>query len=240
MRRVIFPGVLNPPSDCWMLADFMRAEGLARGARVLDVFTGSGALAISAALAGAVEATAVDITRRAVLNARLNARLNRVRVRVLRGDLFSPVGRERFDLILANPPYIPSATDALPRGGPAIAWDAGRDGRLLLDRLCAEAHSRLEPGGTLLIVHSELPGEAATLDALRAGGLSAEVVQRRRGGLGPVVSERSEMLERQGLLPPGAQEEEMLVFRAQRTDAEDEGLTAVPRGRAGARAGQPA
>src|SRR5215212_10528052 len=132
MRIVVLPGVLRPPSDCRLLIDVMRERHLAEGAAVLDVFTGSGALAVAAALAGARDVAAIDVSRRAVLNARLNAMLNRVRVRAIRGDLFSPVADARFDLILANPPYIPSESDELPTAGRARAWDAGRDGRALL------------------------------------------------------------------------------------------------------------
>jgi release factor glutamine methyltransferase len=212
MRTIVLPGVLRPPSDCHLLIDVMRDQGLADDAGVLDVFTGSGALAVAAALAGARDVAAVDISRRAVLNARLNAALNRVRVRAMRGDLFAPVAGARFDLILANPPYIPSASDRLPSRGAARAWDAGIDGRALLDRLCAEVGPRLLPGGAVLIVQSELAGERATLDLLKEEGLAAEVLARRRGPLGPIVRSRAEMLERRGILEPGQGSEELLVI----------------------------
>jgi release factor glutamine methyltransferase len=172
------------------------------GARVLDVCTGSGIVAVSAALAGA-EVTAVDVADRAVLAARLNARLNGVRVRALPGDLLEPVADERFDLIAANPPYVPADGD-LPDRGPERAWRAGPDGRAVLDRLCDEAPRLLVPGGELLLVHSSLCGEDATLDRLRANGLDAEVVERRRGPLGPLMRERF----------PASDEEDLLVIRA--------------------------
>jgi len=184
---------------------------------VLDVFTGSGALAIAAATDGAKAATAVDISRRAVLNARLNARLNGVRVRALRGDLFAPVAGERFDLVLANPPYVPSETDALPDRGASRAWDAGRDGRALLDRLCAGVSGHLAPGGSVMLVQSSVCGEDATLEALSAGGLRPQVVARQRGPLGPIVSSRRKMLVRRGVLEPGARSEELLVIRGSRS-----------------------
>jgi release factor glutamine methyltransferase len=177
---------------------------------VLDPFTGSGILALAAARAGAA-ATAVDVSRRAVACAALNARLNGVRVRALPGDLFAPVAGERFDLIVANPPYVPGAQDG-PARGAARAWEGGADGRALIDRLCAEAPAHLTPGGELLIVHSEVCGERATLDRLAAAGLEAEVVERHRGPLGPLMEARRAELERRGLLAPGAREEEVLVF----------------------------
>lgn len=190
----------------------MRERGLAVGARVLEVFTGSGAVAVSAAQEGAAEVTVVDVSRRALASAWINARRNGVRVRARRGDLFAPVAGERFDLILANPPYVPSPHDELPRAGASRAWEGGGDGRLLLDRLCAEAPAHLAPGGTLLLVQSSICGERATLDRLAAAGLHAERVAAARGPLGPLMRERAPLLEARGLLEPGQREEELLVL----------------------------
>jgi release factor glutamine methyltransferase len=206
--------VFEPPSDSWLLVDVMRERGLARDAKVLDVFTGSGVLAVAAGRAGARSVTAVDISRRAALCARVNGRLNGTRVRGLHGSLFDPVEGQEFDLITANPPYVPSADDELPRAGAARAWEGGRDGRLLVDAFSERAAEFLTPGGTVLMVVSSLTGERETLDALRAGRLEPEVVARHRGPLGPLVSARAEMLERRGLLAPGEREEEMLVIAA--------------------------
>ncbi len=215
MRLARIPGVFQPRSDTWLLAAHLRAH-VRPGARVLDVCTGSGALAVTAALAGAGEATAIDVSRRAVLSARLNARLNGVRVRALRGDLLAPVAGEHFDVIVSNPPYLPAETADLPRGGPQRAWDAGLDGRVLLDRLCEEAPAHLAPGGVLLVVHSSLTGEQETVTRLAAHGLEVDVAERRRGALGPLLAARAPVLEARGLLRPGQREEEMLVVRAAR------------------------
>ena len=199
-----------------MLAD--QAWAFAPGARVLDVCTGTGHLAVAAALAGARRVVAVDISRRAVLAARLNARLNGVRVDARRGDLLAPVGGERFDLVVSNPPYLPAADGGIPTRGRARALDAGPDGRALLDRLIAGAPRVLAPGGTLLLAHSSVCGETATLAALAAAGLHPRVVARRRGPLGPQLTARAGMLEARGLLPAGRREEELLVISAtQRT-----------------------
>jgi len=217
MRIVAPPGVFSPISDTWMLAEALRRE-LRPGARVLDLCTGSGALAISAAQAGA-RATAVDLSRRAALTARLNARLNAVRVRVLRGSLFEPVAGERFDVIVSNPPYVPCADPELPRRGLRRAWDAGTDGRVLLDRILDEAPRHLAPGGSVLVVQSTIIGEEETLERLRGGALAAEVVARREGPLGPLMAGRRAHLEAQGLLPPGQDREELLVIRGRRAGA---------------------
>ncbi len=189
----------------------MRDQPQLRGGAALDVCTGSGAIAISAALAGARSVTAVDISRRAVLTVRLNARLNGVRVEALRGDLLAAVPGRRFDVIASNPPYLPSDAEALPARGRARHTEAGTTGRVLLDRLIDAAPAHLAPGGVLLVTHSSVNGEEATLERMRSAGLDASVVERRRGALGPLLAARAPQLEERGLLPPGERSENLLV-----------------------------
>src|SRR3954468_17445507 len=210
MRIVTLPGVFRPRPDSWMLARALCAK-LRPGQSVLDLCTGSGAIAVAAARGGAAPVTAVDVSRRSVLTVRINARLNGVRVRALRGDLFGPVAGERFDFIVSNPPYMPAEDDALPDRGPARALDAGTDGRILLDRICAEAAAHLNPGGAVMLVHSDLIGVDSTVAALEATGLRVDVVERRRGPLGPILTARAPMLEARRLLAPGQREEDIVV-----------------------------
>ena len=173
---------------------------------------GSGILAIVAAQSGAGRVTAVDISRRAVAATRLNSRLNCVRVRAVRGDLFAAVRGERFDLIVSNPPYLVSASDRLPRRGASRAWDAGRSGRAFLDRICHRARHHLNPDGVLLLVHSSLCSEQATMDALLRQGYDLQIVARHRGPLGPRMRGRTAMLRDRGLL--GEEEiEDIVVVR---------------------------
>lgn len=210
MKLLRLPGVHKPVSDTWILADAMRRE-LEPGARVADMCTGTGALAISAALAGAGEVTGVDLTYRAVTCARLNARLNGARIRIRRGDLFGPVAGEKFDVIVSNPPYIPSPTEELPRHGATVPLDAGLDGRALLDRICRAAPEHLLPGGVVLLVHSSICGTDKTLQALSGAGLAADVVVSKPGKLGPVMTARAEMMRERGLLGPDDAEEIVVV-----------------------------
>ena len=212
MRLVTLPGVFSPISDTWLLAGALDREPLPPGARVLDLCSGSGALAVRAALGGRRDVVAVDVSRRAVFTIRLNAALNGVRVDARRGDLFAAVAGERFDAIVSNPPYVPAATDALPSRGRARAWDAGRDGRALLDRICAGAAQHLNPGGVVLLVHSSLLGYEPTADAL--GGLEVDIAASARGPLGPLMRAR----RAEGLIPP-VDYEDVLVVRARNTAA---------------------
>lgn len=215
MRLLPLPGVFRPPSDAWMLIRYMEEERLAADARALDLCTGSGALAIAAALQGASEVTAVDISRRAVAAVRLNALANRTWVNAVRGDLFAAVPGQRFDLIVSNPPYLPGDVSELPRRGLARATEGGPSGRAFLDRIAGEAAAHLTARGTVLLVYSTVCGEPETLESLRAGGLSPSVVFRHRGPLGPRLSARVDWLRAQGVLLEG-DEEEILVVRASR------------------------
>jgi release factor glutamine methyltransferase len=211
MRWIRLPGVFRPRSDTWLLAEAARREPLAAGAHVLELCAGPALAGLSAAREHGTRLTTVDVSRAAALSAALNGRLNGVRVRALRGDLFEPVAGERFDLIVANPPYLPGAEP--PRRGAARAWEAGEDGRVVIDRICERAPAHLAPGGVLLLVHSEICDAEATLERLRAGGLSAEVATRQPGRLGPLLRARRDTLESRGLLRPGQEGEDVLVLR---------------------------
>lgn len=217
MRLIVLPGVFRPISDSRLLADCLRRE-LSPGARVADICTGSGVLAVTAALHGAGAVSATDCSRRAVWSARLNARLNGVVVGAVRGDLLEPVRDRQFDLIVSNPPYVPAENDDLPSRGAARAWDAGRNGRALVDRLCDEAPAHLRPGGTLLLVHSSVCDERSTLERLQSRGLATQVMARRRGVFGPILAARAPALQERDLLPPG-EVEEIVVIRARRRRA---------------------
>ncbi|MER7639576.1 MULTISPECIES: HemK2/MTQ2 family protein methyltransferase [unclassified Streptomyces] len=215
--RVMAPWrVYAPQHDTRLLTQALDRERLDAAAAVLDVGTGSGALALAAARRGA-RVTAVDRTYRAVLAARLNARIARLPVEVLHGDLFGPVTGRRFDLVVSNPPYVPTPGPVPRRHRAAMAWDAGADGRLLLDRICRRAHTSLRPGGVLLLVHSTLCGIAPTLAALERSGLEARVTDRRLVPFGPVLRSRAPWLREQGLVDADEEKEELVIIRAERT-----------------------
>ena len=210
------PGVYAPQHDSSALLTALAEASLPRDARVLDLCTGSGVIGIGAALLGAVDVVAFDISAAAVACAQRNAIDNGVRVDVRCGGLHEAVAAGPFDVVLCNPPYVPADPDE-----PAVAaWDAGLDGRALLDPLCSRSAELLRDGGFALIVHSELSGPGETIRQLRGAGLKASVVSRRTIDFGPVLTERAEWLEQRGMVAPGQRREELVVIRGDRTDPE--------------------
>ncbi|WP_328334231.1 MULTISPECIES: HemK2/MTQ2 family protein methyltransferase [unclassified Streptomyces] len=209
-----FPGVYAPQTDTRLLARALQAERITAGMEVLDVCTGCGALALLAARMGA-RVSAVDISRRAVATARVNAIRDGHRIRVRRGDLSVPWDRT-FDVVVSNPPYVPAEQALPPARGRARAWDAGPDGRHVIDRVCAHAPSLLGPQGVLLMVHSGLCGARTTLRQLTGAGLRCSVLYRVRVPFGPVLTARLPWLRAQGLVGPADDTEELVVIRAER------------------------
>jgi len=125
--------------------------------RVLDLCTGSGCLAVLAAMhLPNAQVDAIDISADALAVAKINIADHGLedRIRLLKGDLFAPAGEARYDLILSNPPYVDATGMArLPaeyRHEPKRALDGGKDGIAIVRRIIAEAGAHLAPHGGLL------------------------------------------------------------------------------------------
>ncbi|KAF0107047.1 MAG: release factor glutamine methyltransferase [Anaerolineaceae bacterium] len=180
----VTPDVLIPRPETELLVEralswmrqrltLKRQAGMAKSAeadsplRVLDVGTGSGCIAIAlAANAPEARVTATDISPAALTVARRNAERLGVanRVTFLEADLFpNPLLPDPYSLIVANLPYIPTATlHGLPIFGrePALALDGGADGLALIRRLLAKAPEALAPGGMMLLEIEAAEGPA--------------------------------------------------------------------------------
>jgi release factor glutamine methyltransferase len=159
-RFAVSPAVLIPRPEtevlCGLAIQHLKSFGGASAPAVLDLCTGSGALAISIALAvPAAHLTASDISPRALAVARANADALGVSARIdfRESDLFADLPPS-YDLIVTNPPYIRSGDiPGLPREvrcEPALALDGGADGLAFYRRIAAEAGAFLTDGGTLL------------------------------------------------------------------------------------------
>ncbi|UQX04436.1 HemK2/MTQ2 family protein methyltransferase [Streptomyces sp. RerS4] len=209
----LLPGVYRPQADTRLLAEALEAEPIGPGSDVLEIGTGSGVLALLAARRGAV-VTAVDASAQAVATARINARHHRLPVRVEHAEAATCAPGRRFDLVVSNPPYVPSPHR---RGaGAALAWDAGPDGRAVIDGLCDRAGALLRPGGVLLMVHSALCGGATTVARLRVQGLDTRIVRRCDIPWGPVLRARGAWLHENGLADRSESLERLVVIRAER------------------------
>lgn len=135
--------------------------GLLRGwpgpvRRVLDMCAGSACLAVLAARAfPGAKIDAVDISKASLAVAERNRRLHKLqgRIALIQSDLFTSL-KERYDLILTNPPYVPQTVmRRLPaeyRHEPGLALGAGDDGMDLVERIVAAAPDHLQPGGALV------------------------------------------------------------------------------------------
>lgn len=184
--------------------------------------TGSGYVAIAAAELGCASVTAFDICPQAVRCSRDNALDAGVEVDVREGSWTRAFGCAPFEVVVSNPPYVPAPPaddrDAIPcDAGPSWAWNAGPDGRLVLDPLCESASKLLCKNGSLLLVQSAFAGVRQSLGLLRAGGLDADVVASQWIPFGPVLTARAKWLEDTGRLSRGCREEELVVIRADKS-----------------------
>lgn len=163
MRFLTRPPVLIPRNDTELLCE----QALARlnpGDRVLDLCTGSGAIAVSLkALGPHITVDAGDISPDAITLSKENAALHHATVNFLLGDLFSPFEGQRYDMICSNPPYIPAFE--LPglqeevRHEPMLALDGGEDGLRFYLEIIRLAPRFLKPGGHLLLEMGDGQGE---------------------------------------------------------------------------------
>ena len=212
-------GVYPPQHDSLLLIDALEKTELAQGRRVLDLCTGSGVIAIAAAEFGAASVTAFDICPHAVRCSRGNAVHAGVEILVRQGSCSGALDYAPFDVIVSNPPYVPTPpagdTNVIPMtAGPAWAWNAGIDGRMVLDPLCESVAGMLAAGGSMLLVQSALSGIDQSLDSLRSTGLDAEVIASQLIPFGPVLSARAGWLEVTGRIKRGCRTEELVVIRA--------------------------
>ncbi|MDD5285064.1 MAG: peptide chain release factor N(5)-glutamine methyltransferase [Desulfuromonadaceae bacterium] len=193
----VTPDVLIPRRDTEVLV----SEAIARkpdACSLLDVGTGSGCIAVVLARQlPAAAVTATDISEAALAVARRNAERLAVGIEFLSGSLFVPLTGRRFDLIVSNPPYIPTSDIAALEPevrdfDPHVALDGGIDGLNFYRSLIPMALEYLNPGGYLLVevgigqaidvsrLFLEAGGYAQTFSALDPGGIERVVAAQRK------------------------------------------------------------
>jgi release factor glutamine methyltransferase len=200
LRLRVSPDVLVPRPETETLVsaalDLLPAAPGASAPRILEVGTGSGAIALALATERpAAVITATDISPEALKLAQENAETHGVaeRIRFLEGDGLQPVWGERFDLVLSNPPYVAeTARDRLPpelSHEPPGALFSGPEGLDLLLQLVAQAPRVLAAGGALALEHGP-EQSAALVEACGRAGLERVVTHRDLGGRLRVVAAR--------------------------------------------------
>ncbi len=183
----VTPATLIPRPDTELLVE-LALQRIPHGGRVLDLGTGSGAIALSIVHARPdVEVTAVDASPEALEVAQENARrLNTGNVRFVHSDWFSALSNERFDLIVSNPPYIEEADVHLQQGDlrfePRTALASGADGLDDIRRIVADSKDHLKEGGWLMFEHGYDQAVRAR-ELLEAGGYSEVFSARDLSGI---------------------------------------------------------
>jgi len=170
--------VYEPAEDSFLLADAALKEAKP-GMRILEIGTGSGFVSVFLlAKVKGVAVVATEINPHAALCAKRN------RVQVIRTDLFKGIKLEipetRFDLILFNPPYLPTCKEEKVQGWLNYAFDGGISGRETLNRFLAEVGTYLRPEGKILILISSLTDLEAVSGKMESLGFKVEISGRKK------------------------------------------------------------
>lgn len=170
--------VYEPAEDSFLLADAALKEA-AQGMRILEIGAGSGFVsAVLLANLKDIYLVATEINPHAARCARAN------RVEVIRTDLFKGIKNEkpekRFDLILFNPPYLPTSKEEKVPGWLNYAFDGGISGREILDRFLDEVKDYLKPEGKVLILISSITGLKAVREKIEELGFEVDIVERKK------------------------------------------------------------
>lgn len=170
--------VYEPAEDSFLLADAALKEAKP-GMHILEIGTGSGFVsAVLLANLKEIRLVATEINPHAARCAKTNA------VEVIRTNLFKGLTTRcpetRFDLILFNPPYLPTSEEEKVPGWLNYAFDGGTSGRETLNRFLDEVRDYLKPGGEILVLISSITGLDAVKEKMEKIGFAVNVVARKK------------------------------------------------------------
>jgi release factor glutamine methyltransferase len=184
--------VYEPAEDSFLLADAALKEAKP-GMRILEIGTGSGF--VSAVLLANLKdllLVATEINPHAARCAKMNG------MEVIRTDLFKGLKSQRletcFDLILFNPPYLPTSREEKIPGWLNYAFDGGTSGRETLDRFLGQVRDYLKPGGEILVLISSITGLEAVKERMERLGFTVEVVARKKVSFEELMVIRGKLL----------------------------------------------
>ncbi|WP_157077485.1 HemK2/MTQ2 family protein methyltransferase [Methanobrevibacter curvatus] len=164
--------VYEPSDDSFLLAENLM---IGKNDKVLEIGTGTGIIAITASKI-AKKVVATDINYDALEIAEKNIKNNKIKnVELKFGDLFNPVKNEKFDLILFNTPYLPTASDEILEDDLNYAFDGGNDGRKIIDPFLNQLKDHLNKNGKVQLVQSSLSDIKKTIDKLLGLGFITEI-----------------------------------------------------------------
>ena len=188
----VTPSVLIPRQDTETLVEYA-LQRLRPGDRVLDLCTGSGCIGISLMKLGGARVWCADISEKALAVARSNGqRLGCDGISWIRSDLLEQIEEKAFDMIVSNPPYIPSEVidGLMPEvrdHEPRLALDGDGDGLSFYRRLASDCKGFLKPGG-LLCMEIGCDQGRAVAELLTAAGWEQIFVLKDDAGRDRVVS----------------------------------------------------
>ena len=185
------PDLVQPPKAGSLF--FCRHVRAAAGERVLEIGAGMGLAAVLLARGGA-RVVATDVVPEAVAAIRGNAALNGVEVDARLGDAYGPVAGERFDLICANLPQMPTPPGRERQDAAAAADNGGVDGWEIIDRVLAGAPHHLAPRGRVVFSIFAFLGRQRAFARLTALGFEPSIEAREVQGFPRIGYERLEHL----------------------------------------------
>lgn len=184
--------VYEPAEDSFLLADATLKEAKP-GMCILEIGTGSGFVsAVLLANLKDIRLVATEINPHAAHCAKMNG------VEVIRTDLFKGLKSRSpetlFDLILFNPPYLPTSKEEKVPGWLNYAFDGGTNGRETLDRFLDEIRDYLKPGGEILVLISSITGLDAVKEKMEKLGFAVEIVARKKVSFEELMVVRGKLL----------------------------------------------
>ena len=184
--------VYEPAEDSFLLADAALKEA-EPGMRILEIGTGSGFVsAVLLANLKGIYLLATEINPHAARCAKANG------VEVILTDIFKGIRpkkpENRFDLILFNPPYLPTSKDEKVPGWLNYAFDGGISGRETLNRFLSEVRDYLKPGGKILVLISSITGLEAVKKKMINQGFKVDIVERKKVSFEELLVVRGKVL----------------------------------------------
>lgn len=175
--------VLIPRPETEILAE--NAISLSDGKKVLDICTGSGAIALAIKANSSATVTASDISDKAIIKAKENAERNGLEVEFIISDLFEAFKGRKFDVITANPPYIkssdiPSLQAEVRDYEPMLALDGGSEGMDIIGRIIDQAGNYLSDDGVLLM-EVGIGQSERSVELLQEKGYRTEIIKDLEG-----------------------------------------------------------